>query len=603
MMTNKIVIANSNFADRGKSTSIWYAFEILSNKYPNNIKITRPENGVYIPNHDVAAIIEIPQKDGHIVKVGIESFGDPGWERPEKTLKEFIKADCEIILVACHTKKGTIEHVTNLRTNHGFQVIWFGNSSMRVDGKNSAIKKSDKHMQQQLSCDYGNYVAALIEKLVQTGGILPQGALINKTNYNMSGLRLERTIWPVGHGAFYTEQFLSGNDVRFTVAYDCGAKTKALVQEHIDSITQGKKRPIDVLYISHLHIDHINGLYYLLHTNISRSRQRLIKKIVLPQMSSETILEALVYNFITTATDANRREEYEHTQNVLISLFEGEFADYVVQVDAEADTHDVTIAIDEQATPNVNIPSKIADKANICLSVNNQPIWRYKPVYYLPGKKCEELKTAINELLGGALIKADGTLDFNALLRYLHNLPESKSGTPDCSDLKKIYTKIFKPKGTGEQLHNNYSMPLYSAPIVDCVYEDLRAQYGLQEGLLASDAMVLKNTNCIIQESHTTHCLYTGDFEANDNNKLDNLLKSLDVLWDKVGLLQIPHHVSDNNHNDMLYSHKMLCFGNTDDKGDDSFSISTYRKIEKLVDCAPVIISEKTDWMKKEYLL
>ena len=170
MMHNKIVIANSKFANYGKSTSVRYVFEILSSRYP--YRVIEPATG-YDPAQDVEAIIDIPQLNGQIVKVGIESMGDPGYARPRKSIDDFLAADCEIILVATRIRRPTIACVTDLRDRRNWQVIWFDNSTMWVDDYcNSTIKNQDLRLQDQLSRDYGFYVASLIERLVLRGGVI-----------------------------------------------------------------------------------------------------------------------------------------------------------------------------------------------------------------------------------------------------------------------------------------------------------------------------------------------------------------------------------------------------------------------------------------------
>lgn len=172
MMQHKIVIANSGFAYTGKSTSIRYVYELLSSRYHPNI--IEPKEG-YNPNQDVKAIIDIPQSDGHMVKVGIESQGDPG-SRQMKSIDEFVNNGCEIILVACRVKGTTKTKVLSLQRND-WQVIWFKNSIMKVDGANQSsttppLRTQDTQLQERLSRDYAFYVASLIERLVLTEGII-----------------------------------------------------------------------------------------------------------------------------------------------------------------------------------------------------------------------------------------------------------------------------------------------------------------------------------------------------------------------------------------------------------------------------------------------
>lgn len=172
MMQHKIVIANSGFAYTGKSTSIRYVYELLSSRYHPNI--IEPKEG-YNPNQDIKAIIDIPQSDGHMVKVGIESQGDPG-SRQMKSIDEFVNNGCEIILVACRVKGTTKTKVLSLQRND-WQVIWFKNSIMKVDGANQSsttppLRTQDTQLQERLSRDYAFYVASLIERLVLTEGII-----------------------------------------------------------------------------------------------------------------------------------------------------------------------------------------------------------------------------------------------------------------------------------------------------------------------------------------------------------------------------------------------------------------------------------------------
>lgn len=169
MMTHKIVIANSKFANYGKSTSVRYVFEILSSRYP--YKVIEPASGIYDPAQDVEAIVEIPRPNGEFVKVGIESQGDPSSRLPQ-SVQDFLQAKCEIILIATRTKGDTIAQVGLLR-NKGWQAIWFDNSTMQVDAYNNThLKNQDRRLQDQLSRDYGFYVASLIERLVLTGGVI-----------------------------------------------------------------------------------------------------------------------------------------------------------------------------------------------------------------------------------------------------------------------------------------------------------------------------------------------------------------------------------------------------------------------------------------------
>ncbi len=100
-----------------------------------------------------------------------------------------------------------------------------------------------------------------------------------------------RVFHPVGQGAFYSERhFVNGSE--FTVVYDCGSTTlkKDELSRKIKSIFP-KSHSIDVLFISHFHADHINGIEFLKeHCNI--------KRVVLPLLDESAKALVKVANMI-----------------------------------------------------------------------------------------------------------------------------------------------------------------------------------------------------------------------------------------------------------------------------------------------------------------
>lgn len=73
-------------------------------------------------------------------------------------------------------------------------------------------------------------------------------------------MTLERTIHPVGQGAFYTEVFDNGD----AVVYDCGTSKGSTASEIAKFKNQAKQ--IMALFISHFHQDHISGINGLIKT-------------------------------------------------------------------------------------------------------------------------------------------------------------------------------------------------------------------------------------------------------------------------------------------------------------------------------------------------
>lgn len=114
-------------------------------------------------------------------------------------------------------------------------------------------------------------------------------------------MKLTRTFHPVGQGAFYSERFYDENEKNvFNMVYDCGSKTKGInLNQIIDSVFQHNDE-INLLFVSHFHEDHVNGIEYL-------ANKHKIKKLVIPSLSTigaNLILVDYLYN-LHSSSDLN----------------------------------------------------------------------------------------------------------------------------------------------------------------------------------------------------------------------------------------------------------------------------------------------------------
>lgn len=76
-----------------------------------------------------------------------------------------------------------------------------------------------------------------------------------------------RSFLPVGQGAFYVEQFKCG----VNIVYDCGSSTGVKYVNDMIKTTFSEGERISIVFISHLHSDHINGLEFLIkHCRVER---------------------------------------------------------------------------------------------------------------------------------------------------------------------------------------------------------------------------------------------------------------------------------------------------------------------------------------------
>ena len=414
---------------------------------------------------------------------------------------------------------------------------------------------------------------------------------------------LIRTIWPVGHGAFYTEVFHApGGPI---VVYDCGGKDTQIIQKNINSflssLPQVNGKPIvDMVFISHFHNDHINGLKYLLNNAD-------VKNLIIPQIDQNALLEAYIYNACANVNKNGMGDVYSDEQNIIFQLAqEGRIAGdtNIVQVDSynnaegphnengrnrevpqnkEGQNNRVIYDVDDNSSLTKHLSS-----GEIISIKYWEEWWEYIPVNVFEDAQ-GKLQNLINELAkivynGNPLVN-QGQVYFSRLKSYLKD--------NSVKQIKEVYEKVF---GKND---NIYSMPLYSGPIYypHCWGRVHRAK---SDNLYIHLNKYLDSVSKIDAIQHLINrsaaSLYTGDFEPckkikDQTTALDILKEILKHRWCRIGLQQIPHHASSNNHSNELYDRPKLCYANVDDHGDVSFSQSVIRDI---IDCksVPFIVTE-----------
>ena len=72
-------------------------------------------------------------------------------------------------------------------------------------------------------------------------------------------MRVIRTIHPVGHGGFFTEELCDATEC-YNVVYDCGTRNGTMLLEREINKAFNRKQSVDLLFISHFDRDHVSGL-------------------------------------------------------------------------------------------------------------------------------------------------------------------------------------------------------------------------------------------------------------------------------------------------------------------------------------------------------
>ena len=199
-------------------------------------------------------------------------------------------------------------------------------------------------------------------------------------------MRLERTFWPVGHGAFYTEQF---NWADFIAVYDCGGKPE-IIGDRVNSFAErvpikgsrNNEEWINLLFISHFHEDHFNGVKQLLN-NVN------VERIVLPYLSHLMLAESFVYNsFIKGGEAVDISNDVQ--QGILELALDGTL------YENGAITEVIEREDGEQRPARANeLPRQIVSGREIqVLEEGKYPFWKYVPVNKgVDEKKCKAYRS------------------------------------------------------------------------------------------------------------------------------------------------------------------------------------------------------------------
>ena len=371
-------------------------------------------------------------------------------------------------------------------------------------------------------------------------------------------MKLKRIFHPVGHGAFYTEQFYSdGNDQPFfTVVFDCGryetakkgwsyARYKRELENYISNDSGLMKgEPINLLFISHFHTDHILGIEYLL-------KNYKVERIIIPTLTVDIFLDSLYH--------IKEDEEGLAAIGRFIVKLDNEYKDRICFVDIQDDGNngngDNDIDLLNNGLDNIN-------SINTCTKLMIHK-WYYKPYYKVDTGKRNALHAEFHRKF--PLIFKTNEITFRQICKAF------KSEGPEA--FKDIYANIF-----GKDKHNSYSLTLYSGMMCDKICH--------KQCHIPANGKITNVQLC------TNNCLYMGDYEAL-NQKQDCLKEFYTKEWENIGIMQVPHHGSEHNSNDGLYNmRRRICIISA--ASDDKYGHPDQSVINAIINnhSLPVVVSE-----------
>ncbi|GHV62419.1 hypothetical protein AGMMS49587_09230 [Spirochaetia bacterium] len=312
---------------------------------------------------------------------------------------------------------------------------------------------------------------------------------------------IKRIFYPIGQGAFYSEQF----NHEFTIVYDCGNFYHEISAQHVVANSFPKNSVIDILFISHFDRDHVN-LIDILKANCK------IKKVVLPLLhKGERILLKNIYTSLGIGYNSIRTlitnpSEYFGPETAIISV------DFELNENNE----------NSETSREINgINDNVRIKSGTILKNNNWIFIPYNIDYKIRNIELQRL-----------FIKYKLDID---LFKY-----DLSYAIKNKNIIKKIYANL--PDGI-----NANSMLLYSGPL-DTINKKFEIEY-----IFSTDIKIKKGC-CIYYTSYNClpACVYTGDSDLN----ITKISKIFNKYWKNVGTIQIPHHGSEHNFDINLLNYK-----------------------------------------------
>ncbi|UUE11276.1 hypothetical protein NMX13_06785 [Dickeya zeae] len=369
----------------------------------------------------------------------------------------------------------------------------------------------------------------------------------------MINFTVRQCFYPVGNGTFKTGSILDENEGNlFNWVYDCGSTRYLTLNRILKNITVhlGGANYIDMLVISHFDNDHVNGVEELL-------RHCHIKSLVLPFSKwTQSVREISVLGKKGTSPSAALLQ-----LNPLQWLASRDFdvhVDEIVLIQGRSDISPLG-SDEENPNPRTNDFPQNDDSRMFSSSyfTFNQPpghsktkiktISHYCPIQAINNDfeffffNAEEDFTELGLIVkrnGQLYAKKSGKLlsDVKADIQNtiisinLHN-PLSTMPTNWRKILKNCYEKHFGHTGKAK---NNISLCMYAAP----------AQ------IVASEFCIRSNQNrytTALSPTSRLATLCTGDIHLTPNVISDLRNHLGQMRWDKIGLIQVPHHGSQHS--------------------------------------------------------
>lgn len=333
-----------------------------------------------------------------------------------------------------------------------------------------------------------------------------------------------RCILPVGQGAFYLERFKSNGDI-INVVYDCGSLTDVKIVEKEIKSNFIKGEEIEIVFISHIDKDHVNGLEYLL-------KYCKVKNIVFPYTKKKDKIALNIEYFCNNNIPSYNDFTYKFINDPYRALRDLNSDTILYGIREYHSDNDSNWTNGDENEEKFEVINSGINLSKFFLYGKNTPKinWEYVPFNFREDKRKKQFFDELKKNIGLPFEESD----IDELLRMWNNIKIRNA----------IIDAYKKVKGN----MNTNSMVLFSG---------IRDKYIFQRPIRRSNnyrsyydyCCFCYCKKCFDYVSKKNGCLYTGDYEANGAYKWHDLKNAFSEYWDYIGCVQIPHHGSYRNYN------------------------------------------------------
>lgn len=350
------------------------------------------------------------------------------------------------------------------------------------------------------------------------------------------------TFHPAGHGLFYTGRIIDNEtkeEINFI--YDIGSKN--LSTDFIKEVTQycNETKKVDFVILSHLHKDHINGIYCLLNSGIK------VDSIIMPFLNPTQLLfifEEALSSINLKLIRSKSGKEYKQYYDFLFSFYSNPYA----------------------SIKKIN---------NTCKVI----VYSSRDVSTIETLDGEAYDLIVNNDLEDVLLKSFQNSNY---------IVKSSSGgvysvCPKNTSVINYKGWMFDLKQPGADQSIGEEMKKIGLEILDAMLDNKEETVNLK---IKESKKFKDNKNCItlehyplFQDLSNSHTLLMGDCDINKiYTPKDGQLSS----GKKYYVIQIPHHGSEVDANlkiDSKSEYSVVCHYKGDKKHPNDYTIMAYEKI------------------------